>query len=234
MEAVKTSALRFTESLMKLLRFVHKILKICNVMCRHLIINSTPLCNNCILFEGGGGREGIFAFYSLDRGFSDLGSGEVLFGSLVDAGSALLFGSLVDAGSAVLDWVTKPEGLLALTSLVGSGLVISGSGEAGSLVGSADTSLVGSGVAGSLVGSAETSLAGSGLLTSGSGLATSGSGVEGSPVGSGSAATSTVVKGSPVGSGVVSTSLSSFLLLPIYLQGRGVWDKSCKRFMCRL
>lgn len=140
--------------------------------------------------------------YSLERGLSVLGSGEVLFGLLVgtlvvDVGSALLFdGSALD-GSALELLDSDDEGS-ATTSLVGSGSVLDvGSGSAtdvGSGVdGSATTSLVGSGVD----GSATTSLVGSGVEGSATtSLVGSGSAID---VGSG-------VDGSTVGSGVVSAS----------------------------
>lgn len=137
--------------------------------------------------------------YSLERGLSVLGSGEVLFGSLagtlvVDVGSALLLegsaldGSAID-GSAPELLASDDEGS-ATTSLVGSGSAIDvGSGDDGS----ATTSLVGSGVD----GSAATSLVGSGVEGSATtSLVGSGSAID---VGSG-------VDGSPVGSGVVSAS----------------------------
>ena len=135
-----------------------------------------------------GKRFGNGVKYSLERDLSDfgsvLGSEDVLWGSGV-----VLLGSLETEGSEELSGS-------ATTSLVGSGLAISGS-----LTGS---EVLGGSPVGSEVGSAieEDSLEGSETVV---GSAT---------VGSGSA----VVKGSPVGSGVVSSSDFPFLLVPKYLQ----------------
>lgn len=153
-------------------------------------------------------NEGGFVFYSLETGFSDLlsdlGSGEVLFGSLDDEGSEELSGSGVDfiSGSAT-------------TSLVGSGLPTSGTGVAGSLDDS--EMLVGSGsaVESPFDGSEVLSGSGSGVdLPDGSGMLVGSGSAE---VGSGSA---DVGSGSLVvrGSGVVSASPRR--LKPKYVHGR--------------
>jgi hypothetical protein len=116
---------------------------------------------------GGRGRREL---YSLERGFSvlgsDLGSGEVLFGSADVAGSAVLAGSLdgslVDSGSGVD--VASGSGE---TSLVGSGTagseIVVGSGSE-TLVGSGSDTLVGSGSAVDGSGSLLGSLVGSGVV----------------------------------------------------------------------
>lgn len=158
-------------------------------------MNSMPRCKylQCV-------GKGICELYSLERGLSDLGSGEVLLGSLV--------GSFVDGGSLEGSADVTLEGS-AVASLVGSGVLTSGSGVDGSLVGSATTSLVGSGLLGS--GSAVGNSLAISLVGSGSAI------VEGiSFVGSGSL----VVEGSPVGSGVV-VKPAVFFLLPRYLQRKG-------------